>query len=386
MFKKIPFILLAIIIVVMLFGKTIPTDIKSFFYTTSLSIKTIIVFILPIIIFSLLFKTAVNLANNATKIIGLVIICVCFSNFISTFLSHYVGIIVYNFDLSIIRPQSSNTLKEMWNLELPKLVENSNAIFGGIILGILITKCNQNLAVKISQKLDYIIEIILKCLIYMIPLFIVGFVLKLEDDNVIGVILKDYSIIFLVITMSQVFYLGIAYLLFNHFNLRDFCSSVKNMIPAVITGFSTMSSVAAMPFTIIGVQNNAKHKELARSVIPATVNIHLVGDCIAIPILAYAILKNYGMAEPSFINYIIFSLYFVLAKFSVAAIPGGGIIVMIPILESYLGFNNEMTSLITALYILFDPVITCVNVFGNGAFAKAIEKFWSLIICDERKI
>ena len=147
-----------------------------------------------------------------------------------------------------------------------------------------------------------------------------------------------------------------------------------------------MSSVAAMPFTIIGVQNNAKHKELARSVIPATVNIHLVGDCIAIPILAYAILKNYGMAEPSFINYIIFSLYFVLAKFSVAAIPGGGIIVMIPILESYLGFNNEMTSLITALYILFDPVITCVNVFGNGAFAKAIEKFWSLIICDERKI
>lgn len=71
----------------------------------------------------------------------------------------------------------------------------------------------------------------------------------------------------------------------------------------------------------------------------------------------------------------IFTFYFVLAKFSVAAIPGGGIIVMLPILEGYLGFNGEMMSLITALYILFDPVITCANVFGNGAFAKMIDRF-----------
>jgi Na+/H+-dicarboxylate symporter len=135
-----------------------------------------------------------------------------------------------------------------------------------------------------------------------------------------------------------------------------------------------MSSAASMPLTIIGAENNATNKEVARFVIPATVNIHLVGDCFAIPIFAYAVLKSFGMAEPSLINYLIFTLYFVLAKFSVAAIPGGGIIVMLPILERYLGFNAEMMSLITALYILFDPVITCANVLGNGAFAKMVDK------------
>jgi Na+/H+-dicarboxylate symporter len=57
----------------------------------------------------------------------------------------------------------------------------------------------------------------------------------------------------------------------------------------------------------------------------------------------------------------------------VAAIPGGGIVVMLPILESCLGFNSEMLSLITALYILFDPVITSANVLGNGMFAKLID-------------
>jgi Na+/H+-dicarboxylate symporter len=85
------------------------------------------------------------------------------------------------------------------------------------------------------------------------------------------------------------------------------------------------------------------------------------------------------MAEPSFFVYGVFALYFVLAKFSVAAIPGGGILVMLPILEKYLGFNAEMMSLITALYILFDPVITCANVMGNGAFSMILGNKYFLL-------
>jgi Na+/H+-dicarboxylate symporter len=133
-----------------------------------------------------------------------------------------------------------------------------------------------------------------------------------------------------------------------------------------------------MPLTIIGTEKNSKNPALSRLAIPVTVNTHLIGDCFAIPIFAFAVMKNFAMPEPAFFSYVIFAFYFVLAKFSVAAIPGGGIIVMLPILESQLGFNTEMSSLITALYILFDPVITCANVCGNGAFAMALNKIQSL--------
>ncbi|BDU61517.1 hypothetical protein HM2_06850 [Candidatus Rickettsia kotlanii] len=104
-------------------------------------------------------------------------------------------------------------------------------------------------------------------------------------------------------------------------------------MPVSIGGFSAMSSVISMPLSIIGAENN---KALARTVVPITVNIHLVGDCFATPILAYAILKSYGLAEPTLFNYFIFTFYFILAKFLVAAIPGSAIIVMLPILEQYL--------------------------------------------------
>jgi Na+/H+-dicarboxylate symporter len=38
-----------------------------------------------------------------------------------------------------------------------------------------------------------------------------------------------------------------------------------------------------------------------------------------------------------------------------------------------------MMSLITALYILFDPIITSANVLGNGAFAKMIDSLVTFI-------
>jgi Na+/H+-dicarboxylate symporter len=359
----------------MLLGPIVPIDLKSGLYSISLSIMEIIVLILPFIIFGLLFKAAVELASHATKAIGVILAFVCCSNFLSTFLSHYVGIWIYNFDLSMALPDESEGLAPLWLFAAPKLITNDKAMFAGIILGIIAPRIGPKKAAKIALELEKLISKLLSNLLYLIPLFVAGFVIKLQHDGVMGIIVKDYTAVFAFIAIAQFIYLIAIYFLLNNFNLSKLALSIKNMLPAAISGFTTMSSAASMPLTIIGAERNAHNKDIVRSVIPATVNIHLVGDCFAIPIFAYAVLKSFGMPEPSLIKYVIFTFFFVLAKFSVAAIPGGGIIVMLPILERYLGFNAEMMSLITALYVLFDPVITCVNVLGNGAFAKVIDKY-----------
>jgi Na+/H+-dicarboxylate symporter len=71
--------------------------------------------------------------------------------------------------------------------------------------------------------------------------------------------------------------------------------------------------------------------------------------------------------------YLAFAMQFVVAKFSVAAVPAGGIIVMLPIIERRFAFDGTMSSLIFSLYVLMDPICTSANVFGNGAFAKLID-------------
>ena len=374
MFRKMPFLLLMVILLIVFIDGWIPLQYKSWLYALSLSIKSVIIFTLPFIIFMLLFKTLSKLASNATKIIILLLIGVCCSNFISTLISYNVGAAIYQLDLSIAVPHDSLGLEPAWNFTLPKWIGNDQAMFSGLIFGILFSLFNPTMAEKISNRFEKVIEIALKCIIYVIPLFIAGFVVKLIHDKVMQNIVHDYALIFVLVACAQFAYVAFIYLVSNQFNLSGFVNSIKNMLPAAIAGFGSMSSAAAMPLTIVGAVKNSNNPDLTRLVIPATVNIHLIGDCFAIPIFAFAVMKNFGVAEPALLSYLIFAFYFVMAKFSVAAIPGGGIIVMLPILESHLGFNAEMGSLITALYILFDPVITCANVLGNGGFALAVNR------------
>ena len=370
-----PLIMLSVIALTLCIGPLLTLNIKQNLYSISLFIKSIIALVLPIIIFGLLAKATIKMARNATYVAIIILASIMASNFFSTCLSGYIGAWIYTFDLSIMLPSSALQLEPLWSITFPKFIANDKAMLGGIVLGV----CAGYF--KISEHwvglLDHIVIKTMSFLSLLIPFFIAGFIIKLQHEGLIGLILKDYSTVFMVIALSQFAYITAMYLVANQGNVKSTMICIKNMLPAAVSGFSTMSSATSLPLTIEGTLKNVKNKNIAQSVIASTVNIHLIGDCIAIPIFAYAVLKNYGVADPTFVNYMIFTCYFVLAKFSVAAIPGGGIIVMLPILESYLGFSAEMMSLITALYILFDPVVTCTNILGNGAFAKLIDSLFS---------
>ena len=112
---------------------------------------------------------------------------------------------------------------------------------------------------------------------------------------------------------------------------------------------------------------------------PATVNIHMIGDSICIPIMAMILLIAFGHPIPTLTEYLIFAMTFVITKFSGAGVPGGSILVMIPVLESCLGFTPEMNALITICYMLLDPICTMGNVLGNNLFVIHFSKFYSLI-------
>ncbi len=374
MLHKMPFVLITLISVILLINPYIPVGVQQVMYALSLTIKSGIIFILPFIIFSLLFKAAVGLAHRASLIIAYLLVLICCSNFNSTFLSHYIGSWIYHFDLALIAPKEVAGFSPAWSWQFPKWLPNNLAMFLGLSLGIILGSFKTTFAQRLAAHLEGLVAYLLKSFSFFIPLFVAGFVMKLQYDGVMQTIIKDYAFIFLVVALGQFSYIFFGYFLLNHFILKRAWASIKNLLPAALAGFSTMSSAAVMPLTILGAEANAKNKDLARCVIPASVNVHLIGDCFAIPIFAYAVMKSFGFAEPSLLSYLIFVCYFVLAKFSVAAIPGGGIIVMLPILETYLGFNADMLSLITAIYILFDPVITCANVLGNGAFAQLVDK------------
>jgi Na+/H+-dicarboxylate symporter len=260
------------------------------------------------------------------------------------------------------------------------LVSNDYALFSGFGLGILFSLKFPSQSTTLSNKLLKFTYFILKKLfVPIMPLFILGFLLKLQHEQVLITICKDYFFVFLIITLAISCYLLFAYGALNGFQKKLWGKSLKNMTPAMMTGFSTMSSAAAMPFTIIATEQNVSRPEMARALIPSTVNIHMIGDSFSIIIFAMTILVSFGNEFLPIGQFLIFGFYYVIARFAGAGVPGGGVLIILPVLEQQLGFSPAMLSLITALYIIFDPIITSGNVMGNGAFAIAFSKLYQVI-------
>ena len=206
----------------------------------------------------------------------------------------------------------------------------------------------------------------------------------MQHSGLLNSIFQDYFAIISLIVASTFSYIIFLYGIASSFKIARWRLYLRNMFPAMITGFSTMSSASALPLLMEGAAKNTGREEV-KGVVPISINIHLIGDCFSISILALTILVSFGHPLPTLEEFMLFTVFFVLAKFAVAAVPGGGILVMIPILEKYLGFTPEMLSLITALYILFDPIVTSANVLGNGAFAQLFDKIYH-VFHKEKKV
>ena len=393
---KLPLILVAEIILCLAFGDLIPLTIKAAFYSMSAFLKEVLVLVLPFIIFSILFNSLGSLKKGAFSFAALAFALVILSNFVSTSLGGFLGSHLLdhlNITASVstmanplsplwdtfLSPETVQKVTHFWPLAVLKAVSNDQALFMGIGCGFVLAMTGHKKARILSETLkNYGMGFFSKIFIPLMPLFILGYLLNMQHGGVLDTIFQNYFLVVVAIVAFAYMYIIFLYGVATHFNPTKWRASIRHIFPAMLTGFSTMSSASAMPLLINGVVKNTRH-EASKSIVPISINIHLIGDCFAISILALAIMVSFGHALPTLFEFFIFTVFFVLAKFAVAAVPGGGILVMIPILEKYLGFTPDMLSLITALYILFDPLVTSANVFGNGAFAQLFEKFYDKV-------
>lgn len=377
MFGRIQFIFIVLVVILMGVFPWLPPFCKSLLYGLSLSLKSLILFMLPFLIFGLIYQTCADLGKKSSRSIGFLLAGICISNFASTMFSYCAGQIVYAMDLEIKNPVLTRKLEPLFVVNMPSFFSNSHAMIAGAILGMCLSLFMPSLNKRFSSFLNHMTFALLKSIVCIVPFFVAGFIVKMMDDGLFVAMLKSYAVIFGIVGLVISLYIVFLYYLGSNLHMKTCLYSIKNMLPSAFLGLGSMSSAAAMPLTILGVEKNTYNPTYAKSLIPATVNVHLMGDCIAIPIFALALLKSFGADAPSLVAYLPFAFAFIIAKFSVAAVPGGGILVMLPILEKKMGLGGEMLSMITTLYILFDPVITSANILGNGAFAQIMDRLIS---------
>lgn len=370
-FQTILTVLLAFFIPLM-FGSLVPEFAKAFLYSVSLSIKSMLLFLLPFIVFSLISCSIANLGGNAISLVFTLIICVFVSNLTAITTGYFVG---YNYIahlpiVDLVLAEDAEVLKPLWSFSLNSHIRNEAALFAGFALGLYMNYRPNKKVIDILNTVQGIAHKFLrKVFIPILPIFILGFVFKFEYEGSLVTLLGKFKYIFLIVIATQFIYLTSFLFIASNFNFTTFVNYLRNIIPAYFTALSTISSAATMPVTISVAERNLRNSLFANTIIPATVNIHTVGSALSFTILSLATMWAFAIPLPTVYQFAIFAIPYALAKYSVAGIPGGVIIVAVPLLVKYLGFTPEMAGIISGIYLLFDPFGTAANVTGNSIFA-----------------
>lgn len=379
-FNSLPFVLILMLATVALFGQLLPLEIKQFLLSISLLCKEIIIFLLPLIIFSFVLSGLTELQSESFKLVAILIPLVCISNFAGLWASYLISSPILNHStLHISKLQPTNILEPNFIIHFPTVIKNDWALFGAISIAFLNNFIKSKKLIIYGKKASVIANFILKKIICpILPFFVLGFIIKMQYEQTLTLVIKEYSLILLLVACLAYGYMSIVLFVLSENNYKLTFNRFKNLFPSVLIGLFSMSSAAAIPTTIAASEKNLQNGKLASFVVPASANMHLLGDCFAIPIIACALMISFGYTYPTPIEYLIFTCKGVIAKFAAAAIPGGSALIFAPILIDTFGFSTEMITAFTTIYLLFDPVATSTNVFGHGIFAILFEKIFNL--------
>lgn len=146
---------------------------------------------------------------------------------------------------------------------------------------------------------------------------------------------------------------------------------LRAMAPALITAFSTSSSVAALPVTLECVEKRAGvSNRISSFVVPLGTSINLSGsalyECVAVLFIA----QVYGF-ELSLVHQALVVFLSLLTSMGVAGIPSASLVAILIILNT-MGFPAEGLALILPVDRILDMCRTTVNVFSDASCAVLV--------------
>lgn len=373
MFPRIslPMQLLLVITTVITCGSYIPIEAIQFFYTLSVIFKECLNFMLPFMVFAFICAGILSFKQRAPLVIGIMLVLVFISNMLTPLIAYVVSssllsIITNNIILTQVATHCS--MQPLIAFTLPRFIQPEWAIFIAVATGSVVSYLNitqaQQLIFQGKQSIEWIVNTLF---IPVLPLYIFGFLVELHHRGVFYDLFQSYGKTYALIIALQYFLLLIIYLIAAGFNFKKTFEYIRNAMPSYLTAFGTMSSTASIPVTVKCAEKNTNNKPLAEIATPILANIHMLGDAVAVPILAIVTLYLFQGTIPSLPTFATFMIYYSTTMLAASGIPGGGIMVTIPILKAILGCSDAMISIMITLHLLQDGFGTGGNVMGDGA-------------------
>ena len=347
-------------------------------------------FVIPLLILGLVAPGIADLGSKAGRLLvitaALAYAFTLFSGFGTFFTS--LGVLprlLGGTEMSAPGETAATPLQPFFTVEMPPLMGVMTALILAFVLGLGMAYIHSDKLKGMMDDFKLIIErVISKVIIPLLPFYIFGIFLSMTQSGqvsgILGIFLKLIVIIFVMTVVLLLIQFSIAGLVARQNPLK----MLRTMMTAYMTALGTQSSAATIPVTLAQTVKIGVRPEVAGFVVPLCATIHLSGSMMKIVACSLAVMMLSGL-DVSMGTYSGFILLLGITMIAAPGVPGGAIMAAIGLLESMLGFDENMIGLMIATYIAMDSFGTATNVTGDGAIAVIVNAIDSRMIRREKR-
>ena len=337
-------------------------------------------FFVPVLIFALIAPAIAGLGRGAGKWLGITAGVAYGSTIISGLIAWGTASALYPTLLAgkslvtdVADPEAGG-LTPYFSVEMPPPLEVMSALLLAFVVGLSMTAVKSDNLYNVLEELNgMVLKVVTTFVIPLLPIYIFGTFLNLGMNENFGDTMAAMGVVLVLSIVMTLVIVLLQYLLAGAVAGVNPFTALKNMLPAYFTALGTSSSAATIPVTYESTLKNKVEEEVAGFVVPLCATIHLSGSMMKITLYALSIVYMASL-EISSGQIIGFILLLGIMMIAAPGVPGGAIMAAVGLLQSNLGFDESMVSLMIASYIVVDSFGTAANVTGDGAIALIVNK------------
>ena len=243
----------------------------------------------------------------------------------------------------------------------------------GIGLSKLPESENKSVVVKGLLGLQDLLFLLIRGLIWTLPLGIVAFSAQLSAQISAGVIADSIGKYVLVVLGGNFIQFFIVLPLFLLARGLNPIHVLGRMMPAVLMALFTKSSAATLPVTMESAENRlGVRKEVARFVLPICTTINMNGCAAFILVTSLFVMQN-GGTPITFSTILLWILISVISAVGNAGVPMGCFFLTLSLMSG-IGAPVAILGIILPIYTIIDMVETAENVWSDSCVCAMTDK------------
>ena len=369
-FSSLPVKLLIGIVIGIIFGQIFPENVMSVVVPLKNILGQVINFVVPLIVIGFIAPSITKLGNNASRMLGVALMVAYTSSVLAALLSMGAGYaIIPNLPVVSEIEGLKELPEDVFGLTIPQIMNVMSALAFSILIGLAAIWTKAKTIITILDEFQNIVlAIVSKIIIPILPVFIAFTFTCLSYDGTITKQLPVFVSAVVIVMIGHYIWLTVLYVVAGVYSGKNPIEVVKHYGPAYITAVGTMSSAATLAVALrCARKSKVLREDMVDFGVPLFANIHLCGSVLTEVFFCMIVSKVLYGTLPDIQTLVLFCVLLAIFAIGAPGVPGGTVMASLGLITGVLGFGDDGTAFMLAIFALQDSFGTACNVTGDGA-------------------